>query len=122
TAGYLRAKVIKEVGAEVNGARPKLHTLLEEQGRSQFVVEHKRCLTRVGHLGTLLKTQGTCRRRRQPGREWDRVPAGGRDGHCLLVLCPTLRATAGQAQDRGDCTRVGWQRGERRQDGERRCN
>jgi len=54
------AKVVKEVGSGVNDGRPKLLALLEEQGISLIVVEHKDRLTRFGfrYLDTLLKTQG----------------------------------------------------------------
>ena len=58
--GYQVAKVVKEVGSGVNDGRPKLLALLEEQGISLIVVEHKDRLTRFGfrYLDTLLKTQG----------------------------------------------------------------
>ena len=39
--GYQVAKVVKEVGSGVNDGRPKLLALLEEQGISLIVVEHK---------------------------------------------------------------------------------
>jgi len=58
--GYQVAKVVKEVGSGVNDARPKLLALLEDQGISLIVVEHKDRLTRFGfrYLDTLLKVQG----------------------------------------------------------------
>ena len=58
--GYQVAKVVKEVGSGVNDGRPKLLALLEDQGISLIVVEHKDRLTRFGfrYLETLLKTQG----------------------------------------------------------------
>ena len=58
--GYPVAKVVKEVGAGVNDARPKLLALLEDQSIGVIVVEHKDRLTRFGfgYLDTLLKTQG----------------------------------------------------------------
>jgi predicted site-specific integrase-resolvase len=58
--GYQVAKVVKEVGSGVNDGRPKLLALLEDQGISLIVVEHKDRLTRFGfrYLDTLLKTQG----------------------------------------------------------------
>jgi putative resolvase len=58
--GYQVAKVVKEIGSGVNDARPKLLVLLEDQGNSLIVVEHKDRLTRFGYryLDTLLKTQG----------------------------------------------------------------
>jgi predicted site-specific integrase-resolvase len=58
--GYEVAKVVKEIGSGVNDARPKLLALLEDQGISLIVVEHKDWLTRFGYryLDTLLKTQG----------------------------------------------------------------
>src|SRR5712691_8402464 len=58
--GYQVAKVVKEVGSGVNNGRPKLLTLLEDQGISLIVVEHEDRLTRCGfrYLDILLKTQG----------------------------------------------------------------
>src|SRR5260221_3068629 len=58
--GYPVAKVVKEVGSGVNDARPQLLALLEDQGISLIVVEHKDRLTRFGfrYLDTLLKVQG----------------------------------------------------------------
>src|SRR5260221_1813109 len=58
--GYQVAKVVKEVGSGVNDGRPQLLALLEEQGISLIVVEHKDRLTRFGfrYLDTLLKVQG----------------------------------------------------------------
>lgn len=54
------AKVVKEVGSGVNDARPKLLTLLADNGISLIVVEHKDRLTRFGfgYLDTLLTTHG----------------------------------------------------------------
>jgi predicted site-specific integrase-resolvase len=58
--GYQVARVVKEVGAGINDARPKLLALLEEQSIGLIVVEHQDRLTRFGfrYLDTLLKTQG----------------------------------------------------------------
>src|SRR5260221_5824051 len=58
--GYQVTKVVKEVGSGVNDARPQLLALLEDQGISLIVVEHKDRLTRFGfrYLDTLLKVQG----------------------------------------------------------------
>ena len=58
--GYQVAQVVKEVGAGVNDARPKLLALLEDQRIGLIVVEHPDRLTRFGfrYLATLLKAQG----------------------------------------------------------------
>lgn len=58
--GYQVAKVVKEIGSGVNDGRPKLLALLEDQGISLIVVEHKERLTRFGfrYLDTLLTTHG----------------------------------------------------------------
>jgi putative resolvase len=58
--GYQVSKVVKEIGSGVNDARPKLLALLEDQGITLIVVEHKDRLTRFGFrcLETLLKGQG----------------------------------------------------------------
>ena len=58
--GYQVAKVIKEVGSGINDSRPKLLALLEDQGFTLIVVEHKDRLTRFGfrYLETLLRGQG----------------------------------------------------------------
>src|SRR5262249_3930650 len=58
--GYQVAKVVKEVGAGIHDARPKLLALLADQRVGLIVVEHKDRLTRCGFrsLDTLLMTQG----------------------------------------------------------------
>jgi predicted site-specific integrase-resolvase len=58
--GYPVSQVVKEVGSGIDDARPKLLSLLADQGTSLIVVEDKDRLTRFGfrYLDTLLKTQG----------------------------------------------------------------
>ncbi len=58
--GYQVHKVVKEIASGVNDNRPKLLALLEDQGITLIVVEHKDRLTRFGfrYLDTLLKGQG----------------------------------------------------------------
>jgi putative resolvase len=47
-------------GSDINGARPKLLALLQDQSIGLIVVEHKDRITRFGfrYLNTLLQTQG----------------------------------------------------------------
>ena len=96
--GYQVAKVVKEVGSGVNDGRPKLLALLEEQGISLIVVEHKDRLTRFGfrYLDTLLKVQG------RAIEVVNQAENGTEETEDLLILCSTLQATAGKAQDGGD--------------------
>lgn len=58
--GYQVSRVVKEIGAGVNDARPKLLALLEDQSIGLIVVEHKDRATRFGfrYLDTLLRSQG----------------------------------------------------------------
>jgi putative resolvase len=58
--GYPVSKVVKEIASTVNESRPKLLALLEDQGITLIVVEHKDRLTRFGfhYLETLLRGQG----------------------------------------------------------------
>ncbi len=58
--GYQVNKVVKEIASGVNDSRPKLLSLLEDQGITLIVVEHKDRLTRFGfrYLDTLLRGQG----------------------------------------------------------------
>jgi putative resolvase len=58
--GYQVSKVVKEIASGVNDSRPKLLSLLEDQGITLIVVEHKDRATRFGfrYLETLLRGQG----------------------------------------------------------------
>jgi putative resolvase len=58
--GYQVSKVVKEIASGVNDSRPKLLALLEDQGITLIVVEHKDRATRFGfrYLDTLLRGQG----------------------------------------------------------------
>src|SRR5262245_42372329 len=46
--GYQVSKVVKEIAAGVNDSRPKFLSLLEDQGITLIVVEHKDRATRFG--------------------------------------------------------------------------
>jgi putative resolvase len=46
--GYQVAKVVKEIGSGINGARPKLLALLTDQSLGLIFVEHQGRLTRFG--------------------------------------------------------------------------
>jgi putative resolvase len=58
--GYQVSKVVKEIASGVNESRPKFLSLLEDQGITLIVVEHKDRATRFGfrYLDTLLRVQG----------------------------------------------------------------
>ena len=58
--GYVIHKIVKEVGSGVNDSRPKLASLLQDNGYSRILVEHKDRLTRFGfnHLELLLGQLG----------------------------------------------------------------
>lgn len=58
--GYQVSRAVKEIASGVNDSRPKLLSLLEDQGITLIVVEHKDRLTRFGfrYLETLLRGQG----------------------------------------------------------------
>src|SRR5215467_9770912 len=58
--GYQVNRVVKEIASGVNDSRPKFLALLEDQGITLMVVEHKDRATRFGfrYLDTLLRGQG----------------------------------------------------------------
>jgi predicted site-specific integrase-resolvase len=58
--GYRITSIVKEIGAGVNDARPKLMKLLTDPSVTLIVVEHKDRLTRFGfnYLDKLLAMQG----------------------------------------------------------------
>lgn len=58
--GYQVSKIVKEIGSGVNDNRAKFLALLEDQGMTTIVVEHKDRATCFGfrYLETLLRGQG----------------------------------------------------------------